>query len=83
VIKLLKFHATWCAPCKALSKTLESIKDQVPYQIEEIDIDQDGATAQQYGVRGVPTMVLVDDTEEVKRAVGNMNAAQLKTFLGV
>jgi thioredoxin-like negative regulator of GroEL len=83
VIKLLKFHATWCAPCKALSKTLDTIKDQIPYEIEEVDIDERSDLATQYGVRGVPTMVLLEDGKESKRAVGNMNGSQLKTFLGV
>lgn len=83
MIKLLKFHATWCAPCKALSKTLDSMKDQIPYEVEEVDIDDRSDLATQYGVRGVPTMVLLEDGKESKRAVGNMNTAQLKTFLGV
>lgn len=83
MIKLLKFHATWCAPCKALSSTIESVKGSIPYPVEEIDIDVHNDIAMRYAVRGVPTLVLVDGEKEVKRSVGNMNATQLKTFLGV
>lgn len=81
--KLLKFHATWCAPCKALSGTIDSIKGQIPFPVEEIDIDVHNDIAMRYAVRGVPTLVIVDNDKEVGRAVGNMTSQQLKTFLGV
>jgi thioredoxin 1 len=58
-MKLLKFHATWCAPCKMLSKTLSTI--ELPFELVDIDIDENIEQAQKYNVRGVPTLVLVDD----------------------
>lgn len=80
-MKLLKFYAEWCQPCKMLSRTLEDIT--IPFPVEEIDIDADMETAVKYGVRGVPTMVLLDENfNEVKRASGYMTEAQFKkTFL--
>ena len=39
-MKVLKFYATWCEPCKALSKIIEGAKDKIPMPIEDIDIEQ-------------------------------------------
>lgn len=82
-MKILKFSASWCGPCKMLSKTIEGIKAEMPYPVEEIDIDENTELAQKYSIRGVPTMVLVDGDKEVKRKVGAMTAPELKQFLAV
>lgn len=82
-MKALKFHATWCGPCKALSMVVEGV-DNLPLEIESIDIDENMALAQKYGVRSVPTIVIVDSTgTEVKRKTGSMNESQLLEFLKV
>lgn len=65
-----------------LSKTIESIRDQLQAKIEEIDIDEQPERAAQYHVRGVPTLIILDDTgNEVKRKSGAMTGPQLLEFL--
>jgi thioredoxin-like negative regulator of GroEL len=82
-MKLLKFYASWCAPCKGLSLTIENMKSSITIPVEDIDIDKNNDMARKYNVRSVPTMVIVDSTgSEVKRAVGMMNEKQVLTFLG-
>lgn len=66
--KVYKFSATWCGPCKMLAKTLSAIESPLP--IEEVDIDANPTLTQQFRVRGVPTLVIVEDDIEVKRKVG-------------
>jgi thioredoxin 1 len=79
-MKLLKFHATWCGPCKSLSMVMENMT--LPIAVENVDIDQNNDMARKYNVRSVPTMVVVDNTgTEVKRVVGMMNEKQILTFL--
>ena len=80
-MKLLKFSASWCGPCKMLSMTIAGIKDEIPYPIEEIDIDTNTELAQKFGIRGVPTLVLVDGDTEVRRKVGSLTSAELKVFV--
>lgn len=80
-MKVLKFEASWCGPCKMLSKVLEGAEGKYTTEIEVVDIDENPDLAKQYGVRGVPTMVKVDGDKEVARKVGMMNESQLLEFL--
>tara|TARA_R110000764_G_scaffold12178_10_gene36000 strand:- start:16491 stop:16691 length:201 start_codon:yes stop_codon:yes gene_type:complete len=64
-----------------LAKTLEGM--EVPYEITEIDIDDQPEQAGKYQVRGVPTMVLVDDKGAVvSRLVGLQTAVKIGEWLG-
>lgn len=68
-MKILKFSATWCNPCTQLSAILSDMT--LPYEIEEIDIDIDYQEATKHCIRGVPTLVGVDDSgTELGRLVG-------------
>lgn len=81
-MKALKFYATWCEPCKALSKIIEGAQDKITVPIENIDIEQNMDLAQKYGIRGVPALVIVDeDGKEIKRQSGMMMEDKLLEFL--
>lgn len=83
-MKLLKFYAPWCAPCKGLSMVIAGAEDKITMPIEEVNIDEDIDTAVKYGVRSVPTLVIVDDQDNlVKKNVGMLNESQLLDFLSV
>ena len=77
--KVLRFTASWCQPCKMLARTLEDI--DTDYPIETIDIDEKQELAIQYGVRGVPTLVMLQDDVETKRVVGMQTEGFLKEWL--
>lgn len=66
--KVIRFTASWCAPCKALASILEEVKTDLP--IEVVDIDENKELAIQYRVRSVPTLVIVDENKELKRMTG-------------
>jgi thioredoxin 1 len=81
-MKALKFYATWCEPCKALSKIIEGAQDKITMPIEDIDIEQNMELAQKYGIRGVPALVIVDeDGKEIKRQSGMLMEDKLLEFL--
>lgn len=77
--KVLKFKATWCAPCKHLTQILSSVSTEV--EIEEVDIDQNPTLTQQYKIRGVPTMVMLQDDAEVKRFTGVKSKDELENWI--
>ena len=77
--RVLKFSASWCAPCKMLSATLADIETDVP--VSEIDIDESFEHAKEFGIRGVPTMVMLDGNTEIKRKSGVMNKGELEAWL--
>lgn len=81
-MKAIKFHATWCQPCKMLSRIVEDAGDKITMPIENVDIDQNTEMAVKYAIRGVPTIVVVDDDgKEVRRKSGMMKENELIDFL--
>ena len=77
--KVIRFTASWCGPCKMLAKTLEEVNTNVP--IEVIDIDENPAVAAEFGIRSVPTLVIVEENIPSKRLVGNKTKQELEAFI--
>ena len=78
--EVLKFSASWCGPCQALSMTLKGIQDNsIP--IREVDIDDNLDMAAEYNIRSVPTMVMLENGSEIKRVSGALPVAKVKEFL--
>ena len=81
-MKLLKLGAEWCQPCKSLSKTIA--ESNLSIRVDEVDIDEHPEIAAKHMVRGVPTLILLNDAGDVlKRHTGAMNNAQLLEFIKV
>ena len=82
MIKVTKFSATWCGPCKVLAPIFEQVKSTVDgVSFQDVDVDADSAAAIQYKVRGVPTIVIEKDGQEVKRIVGATTQAVLTSTI--
>lgn len=61
--KIMRFTASWCGPCKILAKNLNQTELELP--IEVVDIEEEQQITQQYRVRAVPTMIIVDENGDV------------------
>ena len=72
MIQILKFSATWCGPCKALTKQLEGV--DLPVIHYAVDSDEAEPFIEKYNIRNVPVLVFTDDSgNELKRIVGFVN----------
>lgn len=78
--QLLKFSASWCGPCKSLSMNMKSV-ELGDVELKEIDIDENLDMAKEYNIRGVPTLVLLEDGKEVSRKSGVMPADKIEEFI--
>jgi thioredoxin 1 len=67
-MKYLYFSASWCSPCRTLGPIMNDVSQQIP--VQKVDVDSEFELASQYNVRNVPTVVLLDNGQEVKRFVG-------------
>ena len=64
----LYFSSPWCGPCKMLSPVMEQVGNTIP--VNKINVDEQSDLAQRYGIRSVPTVVLLENQIEVKRIIG-------------
>ena len=80
---LVDFHATWCGPCHMQAPILKEVSTEVgeKAKIIKIDVDKNQALAQQYQVRGVPTLILFKKGKPVWRHSGVANKQQLVSLI--
>ena len=76
--KILYFSAAWCGPCKMLGPIMESLAGEINY--EKIDVDNNQDLSIQYGVRNIPTLILVENGEVVGRLTGLQQKDQILEF---
>jgi thiol-disulfide isomerase/thioredoxin len=80
-MQVLKYSASWCQPCKALDTQLQRLFPLLDIQHIDIDSPEGRKAAILYGVRSVPTLILLDETgEEQNRLTGSKSDAKLREF---
>ena len=69
---LVDFWASWCGPCKMVRPIIEKLADQYEGKavIAKVNVDDEQALAQRFGVMSIPTVVVFVNGKEVERKVG-------------
>ena len=80
---LVDFWAEWCGPCKAIGPALEEISAEIGDQITiaKLNIDENPNTPTQYGVRGIPTLLIFKSGEVVAEKIGAMPKSALQQWI--
>jgi thioredoxin 1 len=80
---LVDFWASWCGPCKAIAPAIDELAEQFDGQVKiaKINVDENPATPSNYGVRGIPTLILFKDGQVVDQVVGAVPKGQLETLI--
>ncbi len=78
-LTLVDFHATWCAPCRAMMPMLDEVQAEFSdrLRIEKIDVDEHTTLAVQQRVMGVPTLILFRKGRELWRHAGTLGKESL------
>ena len=80
---LVDFWATWCAPCKAIGPLIDELAEEYDgkVKIAKVNVDDNQAIPGQFGVRGIPTLILFKDGQVVDQVVGAVPKNQLEGLL--
>lgn len=82
MMKLVRFTAMWCAPCRMVAPVLEKVKDNNPgVSFEVVDVDDRPEIANKYNIRSVPTVLLLKDEAIVETIVGAHPAKVYQTAI--
>jgi thioredoxin 1 len=80
---LVDFWAEWCGPCRALAPVLDEVATELGEKVTvvKINVDENGDLAQQYGIRGIPTMIFFKNGQAAKTLVGLQPKEEIKKSL--
>jgi len=80
---LIDFWAEWCGPCRMVSPIVDQLADEhgAKLRVLKLNVDENPATARDYGIMSIPTLLVMKGGHEAKRIVGAKGKAQLEADL--
>ncbi len=80
---LVDFWAPWCGPCRALEPIVEVVAKEFSNKVKvvKVNVDENGKTALDFNIRGIPTLILFKDGKVVATKTGTLTQSQLTDFI--
>lgn len=80
---LVDFWAEWCQPCRMLAPTVESVAEKYKgkARVVKLNVDDSTSTAQRYGIKGIPTLILFRGGNENDRVVGTTSKENISRMI--
>ncbi len=80
---LVDYWAEWCGPCKMIAPILDEVASDYgdKLKVAKVNADDNQATLQKYGIRGIPTLMLFKNGQLVDTKVGALSKSQLTLFI--
>ena len=80
---LIDFWATWCGPCQMQGPVVDEVADEFAAKLKvgKINVDEEGSLAQKYSVMSIPTLILFQNGEVIKKEMGFHSLEEIKTMI--
>jgi thioredoxin 1 len=80
---LVEFWATWCGPCRSISPIVEELAKEFSGRVKvtKLNVDESHTTPTQYGVRGIPTLILFKGGKILDQIIGSVPRTRLKALI--
>jgi len=80
---LVDFWAAWCAPCRMVAPAVEAVAEEFAGRVRvgKLDVDGNGATAERYGISGIPALLVFRDGRVVDQRIGAVPKSELVRLL--
>ena len=79
---LLDFWATWCGPCQMLAPIVDAIAEsRTDIRVGKVNVDEEVELALQYGVRSIPTLIVMKNGEVAATSIGYQSQAEIEAML--
>lgn len=82
---LVDFWATWCAPCRMLGPVVEEVAEETEGRaiVGKLNVDEEMELARKYRVASIPTLIVFENGQEVRRSVGVIDKEDILELLGL